>query len=48
MKLSTKRRALIVNGTLGVLLLGGAGIAYSSLGTGGEPPPPTRRCGPSR
>ncbi|MFI7053407.1 efflux RND transporter periplasmic adaptor subunit [Streptosporangium canum] len=32
MKLSTKRRALIVNGTLGVLLLGGAGIAYSSLG----------------
>ncbi|MGV9771901.1 efflux RND transporter periplasmic adaptor subunit [Streptosporangium sp. NPDC003464] len=34
MKLSTKRRALIVNGTLGVLLLGGAGIAYSSLGGG--------------
>jgi membrane fusion protein, macrolide-specific efflux system len=34
-KLSTKRRALIVNGTLGVLLLGGAGIAYSSLGSGG-------------
>lgn len=32
MKLSTKRRALIVNGTLGVLLLGGAGFAYSSLG----------------
>ncbi|MET8339318.1 efflux RND transporter periplasmic adaptor subunit [Streptosporangium canum] len=32
MKLSTKRRALIVNGALGVLLLGGAGIAYSSLG----------------
>ncbi|MFJ2030843.1 efflux RND transporter periplasmic adaptor subunit [Streptosporangium sp. NPDC087985] len=34
MKLSTKRRALIVNGTLTVLLLGGAGIAYSSLGGG--------------
>ncbi|MFG1755174.1 efflux RND transporter periplasmic adaptor subunit [Streptosporangium sandarakinum] len=32
MKLSTKRGALIVNGTLAVLLLGGAGIAYSSLG----------------
>ncbi|MEU0482789.1 biotin/lipoyl-binding protein [Streptosporangium sp. NPDC006013] len=32
MKLSTKRGALIVNGTLGVLLLGGAVIAYSSLG----------------
>ncbi|WP_089211905.1 efflux RND transporter periplasmic adaptor subunit [Streptosporangium subroseum] len=35
MKLSTKRRALIMNGALGVLLLGGAGIAYSSLGVGG-------------
>ncbi|GAA4204664.1 hypothetical protein GCM10022252_64040 [Streptosporangium oxazolinicum] len=35
MKLSTKRGALIVNGTLGVLLLGGVVIAYSSLG--GEP-----------
>ncbi|WP_326826139.1 efflux RND transporter periplasmic adaptor subunit [Streptosporangium sp. NBC_01756] len=34
MKLSTKRRALIVNGALAVLLLGGAGIAYSSLGGG--------------
>ena len=34
-KLSTKRRALILNGALGVLLLGGAGIAYSSLGVGG-------------
>ncbi|WP_433368377.1 efflux RND transporter periplasmic adaptor subunit [Streptosporangium sp. CA-115845] len=32
MKLSTKRGALIVNGTLGVLLLGGVVIAYSSLG----------------
>ncbi|WP_030922631.1 efflux RND transporter periplasmic adaptor subunit [Streptosporangium amethystogenes] len=32
MKLSTKRGALIVNGALGVLLLGGAVIAYSSLG----------------
>ncbi|MEU4536949.1 biotin/lipoyl-binding protein [Streptosporangium sp. NPDC023825] len=36
MKLSTKRGALIVNGTLGVLLLGGVVIAYSSLG--GEAP----------
>ncbi|GAA3809256.1 HlyD family efflux transporter periplasmic adaptor subunit [Sphaerisporangium flaviroseum] len=35
MKLSTKRRALIVNGALGVLLLGGAGVAYASL-TGGS------------
>ncbi|MEU8267233.1 efflux RND transporter periplasmic adaptor subunit [Sphaerisporangium sp. NPDC049002] len=34
MKLSTKRRALIVNGALGVLLLGGAGIAYASLNGG--------------
>ncbi|MBB2914724.1 macrolide-specific efflux system membrane fusion protein [Streptosporangium becharense] len=34
MKLSTKRGALIVNGVLAVLLLGGAGIAYSSLGGG--------------
>ncbi|MEV8630574.1 biotin/lipoyl-binding protein [Streptosporangium sp. NPDC051023] len=32
MKLSTKRGALIMNGALGVLLLGGAGIAFSSLG----------------
>ncbi|MBG0814776.1 efflux RND transporter periplasmic adaptor subunit [Planomonospora sp. ID82291] len=37
MKLSTKRRALIVNGTLGVLLLGGAGIAYGSLGAPASP-----------
>ncbi|MEU8382347.1 HlyD family efflux transporter periplasmic adaptor subunit [Streptosporangium sp. NPDC048865] len=36
MKLSTKRGALIVNGTLAVLLLGGVVIAYSSLG--GEAP----------
>ncbi|MFB9250395.1 efflux RND transporter periplasmic adaptor subunit [Sphaerisporangium melleum] len=34
MKLSTKRRALIVNGALGVLLLGGAGVAYASLNGG--------------
>lgn len=32
MKLSNKRGALIVNGTLGALLLGGVVIAYSSLG----------------
>jgi len=31
-KLSNKRGALIVNGTLGALLLGGVVIAYSSLG----------------
>ncbi|WP_203989643.1 efflux RND transporter periplasmic adaptor subunit [Sphaerisporangium rufum] len=43
MKLSTKRRALIVNGTLAVLLLGGAGVAYASLtaGPSAEAPPPT-------
>ncbi|GAA3090454.1 hypothetical protein GCM10017600_46420 [Streptosporangium carneum] len=35
--MSTKRGALIVNGTLGVLLLGGAAIAYSSLGGGATP-----------
>ncbi|GII58464.1 RND transporter [Planotetraspora thailandica] len=34
MKLSTKRRALIINGVLGVLLVGGAGVAYASLGNG--------------
>ncbi|GAA1299162.1 hypothetical protein Psi02_62190 [Planotetraspora silvatica] len=34
MKLSTKRRALITNGVLGVLLLGGAGVAYAALGSG--------------
>jgi macrolide-specific efflux system membrane fusion protein len=33
-KLSTKRRALIINGALGVLLLGGAGMAYGALGSG--------------
>jgi macrolide-specific efflux system membrane fusion protein len=32
-KLSTKRRALIINGVLGVLLLGGVGVAYGSLGS---------------
>ncbi|GAA4569991.1 efflux RND transporter periplasmic adaptor subunit [Planotetraspora kaengkrachanensis] len=32
MKLSTKRRALIINGVLGVLLLGGVGVAWASLG----------------
>ncbi|WP_066373735.1 efflux RND transporter periplasmic adaptor subunit [Herbidospora mongoliensis] len=37
MKLSTKRRALILNASLGVLLLGGAGAAWGSLGGGGEP-----------
>ncbi|MFG1879997.1 efflux RND transporter periplasmic adaptor subunit [Sphaerisporangium sp. NPDC049003] len=45
MKLSTKRRALIVNGALGVLLLGGAGIAYASLNggsSGGVAPLTTR------
>ncbi|WP_214110256.1 efflux RND transporter periplasmic adaptor subunit [Acrocarpospora catenulata] len=36
MKLSTKRRALIVNLSLGVLLLGGVGAAYASLGGGGS------------
>ncbi|MEV6984196.1 HlyD family efflux transporter periplasmic adaptor subunit [Sphaerisporangium sp. NPDC051017] len=34
MKLSTKRRALIVNGALAVLLVGGAGVAYASLNQG--------------
>ncbi|GAA1263731.1 hypothetical protein Psi02_59460 [Planotetraspora silvatica] len=33
MKLSTKRRALIINGVLGVLLIGGVGVAYGSLGS---------------
>ncbi|MEV4096814.1 efflux RND transporter periplasmic adaptor subunit [Streptosporangium saharense] len=32
MKLSTRRGTLLVNGTLAVLLLGGVGIAFSSLG----------------
>ncbi len=35
-KLSTKRRALILNASLGVLLVGGAGAAWGSLGSGGE------------
>ncbi|WP_231515389.1 efflux RND transporter periplasmic adaptor subunit [Herbidospora cretacea] len=39
-KLSTKRRALILNASLGVLLLGGAGAAWASLGGGGEPAEP--------
>ncbi|MFC4592162.1 efflux RND transporter periplasmic adaptor subunit [Sphaerisporangium corydalis] len=45
MKLSTKRRALIVNGALGVLLLGGAGVALASLngGSAAEAAPPTTR-----
>lgn len=34
MKVSIRRRALITNGVLTVLLLGGAGLAYSQLGTG--------------
>lgn len=44
-KLSTKRRALIVNGALGVLLLGGAGVAYASLsgGSSAEAAPMTTR-----
>ncbi|GII88350.1 secretion protein HlyD [Sphaerisporangium siamense] len=45
MKLSTKRRALIVNGALAVVLLGGAGVAYASLnqGTAAEATPQTTR-----
>jgi membrane fusion protein, macrolide-specific efflux system len=44
-KLSTKRRALIVNGALAVLLLGGAGVAYASLngGSSAEAAPLTTR-----
>ncbi|MEV0622800.1 biotin/lipoyl-binding protein [Nonomuraea sp. NPDC050404] len=34
MKVSIRRRALMTNGTLTVLLLGGAGLAYAQLGTG--------------
>ncbi|SEH00040.1 membrane fusion protein, macrolide-specific efflux system [Nonomuraea solani] len=34
MKVSIRRRALITNGALTVLLLGGAGLAYAQLGTG--------------
>ncbi|NJP88054.1 biotin/lipoyl-binding protein [Nonomuraea sp. FMUSA5-5] len=34
MKVSIRRRALITNGALAVLLLGGAGLAYAQLGTG--------------
>ncbi|MEO3784974.1 HlyD family efflux transporter periplasmic adaptor subunit [Actinocorallia sp. B10E7] len=38
MKSLLERRAVVVNGTLGVLLVGGIGVAYSSLGAdGGEP-----------
>jgi membrane fusion protein, macrolide-specific efflux system len=33
-KVSIRRRALITNGALAVLLLGGAGLAYAQLGTG--------------
>lgn len=33
MKVSTRRRALITNGALGVLLLGGVAFAYAQLGT---------------
>lgn len=36
MKSSTKRRTLLVNGVLAVLLVAGAGVAYSSLGMGRE------------
>ncbi|MEV5414079.1 HlyD family efflux transporter periplasmic adaptor subunit [Thermopolyspora sp. NPDC052614] len=39
MKLSTKRRALLVNGVLAVLLVAGAGVAYASLN--GESQEPT-------
>lgn len=47
MKLSTKRRALVVNGVLAVLLVGGAGVAFASLtgGPAGEVAPPTARVG---
>ncbi|UBU17218.1 efflux RND transporter periplasmic adaptor subunit [Nonomuraea gerenzanensis] len=34
MKVSIRRRALITNGALALLLLGGAGLAYAQLGTG--------------
>ncbi|GAA1691180.1 HlyD family efflux transporter periplasmic adaptor subunit [Nonomuraea maheshkhaliensis] len=34
MKVSIRRRALITNGVLTVLLLGGAGLAYAQLGAG--------------
>jgi macrolide-specific efflux system membrane fusion protein len=36
MKSAIKRRAFMVNGTLGVLLTGGVGLAYLSLGDDGD------------
>lgn len=38
MKSLIKRRALVVNGTLGVLLAGGVGVAYLALGEDGAEP----------
>lgn len=38
-KLSTKRRALLLNGALAVLLVAGAGVAYASLNGGGREAP---------
>jgi Membrane-fusion protein len=40
-KLSTRRRALLVNGALAVLLVAGAGVAYASLNEGSRPAPAT-------
>lgn len=41
MKLSTKRRALLLNGALAVLLVAGAGVAYASLNGGKAEAPAT-------
>ncbi len=38
MKSLLKRRGVLVNGTLGVLLVGGIGVAYLSLGADGDEP----------
>lgn len=49
MKSLLKRRAVVVNGTLGVLLIGGVGVAYLSLGDdGGEATATTRTVAVSR
>jgi len=44
-KLSTKRRALMVNGVLAVLLVAGAGMAYASLNEGPRQAPTTSGAG---
>jgi macrolide-specific efflux system membrane fusion protein len=43
MKSLLKRRGLLVNGTLGVLLVGGVGAAYLSLESGGDEPAASAR-----